>query len=97
MISLVVSVELLPEGTKLLSASTYVNVSEKSDKRTAKKRWHQHQRRSSLYRRETELDRDHVRRGYGTSISMCPEQWIDRAGKQPNGKARTKEAKFSRT
>jgi hypothetical protein len=94
MISLVASAESFLEGSKLLSALAAVNVSEKCVERTAKKIGSVIAADEVTYVEEKPNPSDTMYVGVdGTGIPMRPDELNDRAGKQPNGTAKTREVK----
>jgi hypothetical protein len=94
MVSLVASAGSFWEGSKLLSALAAVIVSEKSVERTAKKIGEAIASDEVVYVKEKQSPRDTMYAGVdGTGIPMRKDELTGRAGKQPNGAAKTREVK----
>lgn len=94
MISLVASAESFLEGSKLLSALAAINVSTKGVERTAKKIGAAIAADEAAYVEEKPNPSDTMYVGVdGTGIPMRSDELIDRAGKQPDGTAKTREVK----
>lgn len=94
MISLVASAESFLAGSKLLSALAAINVSTKGVERTAKKIGAAIAADEAAYVAERTNPSETMYVGVdGTGIPMRPNELVDRAGKQPNGTAKTREVK----
>ncbi len=94
MISLVASAESFLEGSKLLFELAGINVSEKCVERTAKKIGSAIAADEVTYIEEKSNPSETMYVGVdGTGIPMRPQELIDSAGKQPDGRAKTREVK----
>jgi hypothetical protein len=94
MVSLVASAESFTEGSKLLFELALINVSEKGVERAAKKIG------SVIAADEVTVVEEKQNRSStvyvgvdGTGIPMRPNELVSRAGKQPDGSAKTREVK----
>lgn len=94
MISLVASAESFLKGAKLLSALAALNVSEKCVERTAKIIGSAIATDEVVYVKEKPNPSNTMYVGVdGTGIPMRKDELLERAGKQPDGTAKTREVK----